>query len=93
VLFNANRPNIPFSGGYNPSMASPNDVGINMDTKPGSSLGMYNPSFLIPDDLPDYYNVAANRSSSNYENATVTFNTNTNANENTATPSQGLSQM
>ena len=73
-------------------MASPNDVGINMDSKPGSSLGMYNPSFLIPDDLP-IYNAAATRSSSNYENATVTFNTNTNANENTASPSQGLDQM
>jgi hypothetical protein len=73
-------------------MASPNDVGISMDSKPGSSLGMYNPSFLIPDDLPSY-NAAANRSSSNYENATVTFNTNTNANEITATSSQGLSQM
>lgn len=56
-----------------------------MDTKPGNSSGVYNTSFLIPDDLPTYNSTYL--SPPNYENASVILNTNSNTQNNSENPS------
>ena len=87
VLFNANQPNIPlhtFPSDHN-SPVGVNDIGLNMDSKPGSSSGVYNTSFLVPDDLPSYNSTYL--APPNYENASVTLNTNLNTLDKQQNPS------